>query len=175
VDAAVHVVATDAIAPAFDVLVGLRRRENQLLWVDVVVRFPVLDQRIGHRERQSAPIVLDLGRGALAQGLDGTDAAVDDHVRLQGGDGPTVAGCHLVVAWCQRQFEVFVHLAAQPGRRAQDGGGLGEKFRLTHLTCLCDAAAAGDLWRDERLRTMPPDEAAVDWLKLINEEVDFPG
>ena len=28
---------------------------------------------------------------------------------------------------------------------------------------------ARDLWRDERLRSMPPDEAAVDWLKPINE------
>lgn len=28
---------------------------------------------------------------------------------------------------------------------------------------------ARDLWRDERLRAMPPDEAAVDWLKPINE------
>jgi len=28
---------------------------------------------------------------------------------------------------------------------------------------------AHDLWRDDRLRAMPPDEAAVDWLKPINE------
>ena len=28
---------------------------------------------------------------------------------------------------------------------------------------------AHDLWRDERLRAMPPDEAAVDWLRPINE------
>ena len=28
---------------------------------------------------------------------------------------------------------------------------------------------ARDLWRDERLRSMSPDEAAVDWLKPINE------
>ena len=34
---------------------------------------------------------------------------------------------------------------------------------------------ARDLWRDKRLRTMPPDEAAVDWLKPINDGVDLPG
>ena len=28
---------------------------------------------------------------------------------------------------------------------------------------------ARDLWRDERLRAMGPDEAAVDWLKPITE------
>ena len=28
---------------------------------------------------------------------------------------------------------------------------------------------ARDLWRDERLRAMAPDEAAVDWLKPITE------
>ena len=28
---------------------------------------------------------------------------------------------------------------------------------------------ARDLWCDERLRAMPPDEVAVDWLKPINE------
>ncbi len=28
---------------------------------------------------------------------------------------------------------------------------------------------AHDLWRDERLRAMAPDEAAVDWLKPITE------
>ena len=28
---------------------------------------------------------------------------------------------------------------------------------------------AHDWWRDERLRALPPDEAAVDWLKPINE------
>jgi hypothetical protein len=28
---------------------------------------------------------------------------------------------------------------------------------------------AWDLWRDERLRAMPPAEAAVDWLKPITE------
>ena len=28
---------------------------------------------------------------------------------------------------------------------------------------------ARDLWRDERLRSMPADEAAIDWLKPINE------
>lgn len=30
-------------------------------------------------------------------------------------------------------------------------------------------SVARDLWCDERLRAMPPDEAAVDWLKPINE------
>ncbi|WPH22336.1 hypothetical protein [Variovorax paradoxus] len=28
---------------------------------------------------------------------------------------------------------------------------------------------ARDLWRDERLRLMPPDEAAIDWLRPIRE------
>ena len=28
---------------------------------------------------------------------------------------------------------------------------------------------ARDLWRDERLRALPPDEAAVDWLRPITE------
>jgi hypothetical protein len=28
---------------------------------------------------------------------------------------------------------------------------------------------ARDLWRDERLRAMQPDEAAMDWLKPISE------
>ncbi|MET3498139.1 hypothetical protein [Variovorax boronicumulans] len=28
---------------------------------------------------------------------------------------------------------------------------------------------ARDLWRDERLRAMPPDEAAVDWPQPVNE------
>lgn len=28
---------------------------------------------------------------------------------------------------------------------------------------------AGDLWKDERLREMPPMAAAVDWLKPVSE------
>jgi len=40
---------------------------------------------------------------------------------------------------------------------------------VTHDHSLELGDVARDLWRDERLRAMPSDKAAVDWLKPIPE------
>jgi hypothetical protein len=34
---------------------------------------------------------------------------------------------------------------------------------------------AADLWRDERLRSLPPDEAATQWLEPLASALEHPG